>query len=104
MEYKINYRKNFGPDGTVYDQAILAVMSEKEMQGFNDAVAKRKKEICAKSVKTQEELNFMCYVRFLVKWKNHTTLTMRDFFLSHFGISDKRILDRNTLINIMVVE
>ena len=41
---------------------------------------------------------FMCFARFLLKGKNHTTLTMRDLFVSHFGISDKRILNRNTLI------
>ncbi len=102
MEYKVSYQKNWNQDGTCYDQCIVASMTEAELQSYNKEVASRKKAIHAKGAKTSEETKFMCFARFLLKGKNHTTLTQRDLFVSHFGISDKRILNRNTLIIVNV--
>lgn len=99
MEYKVNYQKNWNQDGTCYDQCIAASMTEAEFKLYNNTIAARKKAINAKSSKTSEEVNFMCFARFLVKGKNHTTLTQRNLFTTLFNLqNDKRILDRNTLI------
>lgn len=99
MEYKVNYQKNWNQDGTCYDQCIMASMTEAELQSYNNEVATRKKAIHAKGAKTSDETKFMCFARFLLKGKNHTTLTMRDLFISLFNLKgDKRILNRNTLI------
>ena len=99
MEYKISYQKNIAPDGTSYNQVLNTRMTEAEFQLYNNTIAARKKAINAKSSKTSEEVNFMCFARFLVKGKNHTTLTQRNLFTTLFNLqNDKRILDRNTLI------
>lgn len=99
MEYKVSYQKNIAPSGTSYDQVIKATMTEAELQSYNDEVASRKKALHAKGWKTSDEIKFMCFARFLLKGKNHTTLTQRDLFVSLFKLDgDKRILNRNTLI------
>lgn len=99
MEYKVSYQKNIGPDGTVYDQCINATMTCHELSLHNAVVANRKKEINAQKVKHHDDVNFMCFVRLLLRGKNHTTITQRKFFVSHFKLEDdKRILNRNTLI------
>ena len=102
MEYKVNYQKNIGPDGTVYDQCIKALMTSDELKLHNEKVQQKKNEINEQKAKSSNDINFMCFVRFLLNGKNHTTVTQRDYFLSHFNISDKRILDRNTIIIIKI--
>ena len=104
MEYKVSYQKNFSPDGTCYDQLIKAQMTEDELKSYNDEVRDRKKEIVAKKEKTSWDINFMCFARFLVKGKNHTTKTQLTLFINKFKLFfDRRILDRNTLIVVEVV-
>ena len=99
MEYKVSYQKNIGPSGTCYDQVIKATMDEKELQKYNDTIRDRKMAIHAKGTKTSDEIKFMCFARFLLRGKNHTTLTQRNLFVNLFNLDgDKRILDRNTLI------
>ena len=46
----------------------------------------------------------MCFARFLVKGKNHTTQTQLVLFINKFGLFyDRRILKRNTLILVETV-
>ena len=74
-------------------------MTEADFKLYNNTVKVRKQDINAKSTKTSEEIQFMCFARFLVKGKNHTTLTQRNLFVELFNLDgDKRILDRNTII------
>jgi len=99
MEYRVNYQKSFGPDGTAYDQTITAKMSQLEFGSYNNSVGLRKRFINSKKVMSTADVNFLCYVRYLVKGKNHTTLTQRDDFVQTFKLNnDARILDRNTII------
>ena len=104
MEYKVSYQKNFSPDGTCYDQFIKARMTEAELKSYNDEVRDRKREINAKTEKSSDDVNFMCFARFLVKGKNHTTQTQLVLFINKFGLFfDRRILKRNTLILVETV-
>lgn len=99
MEYKVSYQKNIAPSGTSYNQVINARMTEADFKLYNNTVKVRKQDINAKSTKTREEIQFMCFAHFLVKGKNHTTLTQRNLFVELFNLDgDKRILDRNTII------
>lgn len=99
MEYKVSYNENWSGDGTHYDQRITAKMRKEELAEFNAAIAEKKRKINEKTIKNNMEVNYLCFVRFLVCGKNYTTLTTREVFLSHFKLyCDKRIKDRNTLI------
>ena len=99
MEYKVSYMESWSGDGTHYNQRITAKMSEDELSQFNKYIAERKSQINKKKVKNGMDLNYLCYARFLIRGKNHTTLTTREIFRSYFKLyGDKRIKDRNTLI------
>lgn len=99
MEYKVSYKQSWSPDGTHYDQRITAKMSKEEFRSFNSHIAEQKKKLLAKEIKNGMDVNYLCFARFLVKGKNHTTLTTREVFRSFFKLyGDKRIKDRNTLI------
>ena len=46
---------------------------------------------------------FILFAKPFKEGRNFTTLTSRDFFIDYFELKgDKRILDRNTLINITI--
>ena len=99
MEYKVSYTESWSGDGTHYDQRITAKMSKEELAEFNKSIADAKRKINEKKTKRGMDVNYLCFARFLVRGKNHTTLTTREVFKSYFKLyGDKRIKDRNTLI------
>lgn len=74
-------------------------MSGEELDAFNASIAETKRKINEKKIKNGMEVNYLCFARFLVRGKNHTTSTTREVFKSYFKLyGDKRIKDRNTLI------
>lgn len=99
MWYKVSYKESWSGDGTHYDQRITAKMSGEELDAFNASIAEKKRKINEKKIKNGIDVNYLCFARFLVCGKNHTTLTTREVFKSYFKLyGDKRIKDRNTLI------
>lgn len=99
MEYKVSYTKSWSGGGTCYDQRITAKMTGEELAEFNAYIAEKKRKINEKEIKSNMDVYFLSFARFLERGKNHTTLTTRNAFLSYFMLyGDKRIKDRNTLI------
>lgn len=99
MEYKVSYTESWSDDGTHYDQRITAKMNGEELDAFNASIAEKKRKINEKKIKNGMDVNYLCFARFLVCGKNHTTSTTREVFKSYFKLyGDKRIKDRNTLI------
>ena len=84
MTYKISYQKNWNQSGTYYNQMITAKLTIGEIIRFN---------IWGDSKWREYDENTGIYF---------PNLTERDIFVRHFGIKDKRLLDRNTCIKILV--
>lgn len=93
MNYTISYQKEWSPKGTVYDQKISAVVTFAEWFFLTNKIFKEKRT---------SDKNMM-YLHNIHAGKNYTTLTTRDFFCKHFGIQSKRLLDRNTIIDLQIV-
>lgn len=85
MTYKISYPKMWNKDGTHYNQMISAKLTIGEIIRFN---------LLGDSTWREYDENSGIYF---------PNLTERDLFVRHFGIKDKRLLNRNTCINITVV-
>lgn len=103
MEYKVSYTESWSGEGTHYDQRITAKLSKEELDQFNTSIAEKKRKINEKKIKNNMDVNYLCFARFLLCGKNHTTLTTRELFKSYFKLyGDKRIKDRNTLIVIQL--
>ena len=103
MDYRISYRSEFSTTGTHYNQTLSVRMSANEISRFNNAISERKKAIDKMFIRGWNESQFQIFARHLKKGLNFTTLTTRDFFCKFFGIIDKRLKDRNTLIKITLV-
>lgn len=93
MNYTISYPKEWSSDGTTYDQKISATVSFAEWFNLTNKLFLEKR----KTIQNQ------MYLHRIHIGKNYTTLTTRDFFCKHFGIRNKRLLDRNTIIDLQIV-
>lgn len=108
MTYKVSYPSNFSPAGTHYDQTLNVQMTQDELGQLNLNLYRSKNRLTANTTLEGKELSFndQQFILFAIpykKGKNYTTLTARDFFIDYFELKgDKRILDRNTLINITI--
>lgn len=98
---KINYLKNWGNDGTVYNQTITI---DKNIMGkFNEYINK------IKAIRESQRYSTI-YIENLKEGKNYVTLTTLDYFMKFYlkyiyepPKKDKmyeRILWRNTIINV----
>lgn len=105
----INYRKEWGNDGTVYDQTIK--LNKKILKNFNDYVKKRRENIINnfKHSYSNEEMKILYYTEELKEnQKNYCTLTMLQLFIDFYlktiytppkkDLTFERILWRNTII------
>lgn len=93
MNYTISYQKEWSPKGTTYDQKISATVSFAEWFNLTTMIFLEKR----KTIENQ------MYLHRIHEGKNYTTLTTRNFFCKHFGIQSKRLLDRNTIIDLQIV-
>lgn len=106
---KVNYLKEWGKDGTVYNQTIT--IEKESIKGFNEMARAKKEEIAKKYIISGEEMKLLSYLEELHEGKNYTTLTTLDFFMKFYlkyiyepPKKDKnyeRILNRNTIIKVI---
>ena len=108
MTYKVSYPSNFSPTGTHFDQTLNVQMTQDELGQLNLNLYRSKNRLTANTTLEGKDLSFsdQQFILFAKPFKeggNFTTLTSRDFFIDYFELKgDKRILDRNTLINITI--
>lgn len=106
---KVNYLKEYGTDGTVYNQTITI---EKEyLDKFNEIVNNEKIEINKKFLLSSYDMKILSYLENLKEGKNYVTLTTLDYFIKFYRkfiyipIKDdknfQRILWRNTVIKVV---
>ena len=107
----INYRKEWGNDGTVYDQTITTNI--KITKQFNKYVDELKKEASKKFIYNNTDMKILYYLEPLRIGKNYTNLTTLDYFKTFYVQKiyiknapkrDKdieRILYRNTIIKVL---
>ena len=105
----INYKKEWGNDGTVYTQTIT--ISKEIAKKFNKYIEGIKKEISKKFVYSNQDMKILYYLENLEEGKNFTTLTelnyFKGFYIKNIYIPPKkdkdieRILWRNTIIKVI---
>lgn len=98
MEYKISYQKTWNDiTGTCYRQTVRALLSQSEMDNFNNYAEKYRLD---KKANTYDKF----YLRKVKEGINYTNITTQSHFMWFFKIqSDKRYLaGRNTIINIKI--
>ena len=104
MTYKISYPQDWDGDGTHYDQLINIRLTPMEFDELNRSIVALKFDIAPKVVKSGSDMDILCYLKEFGWGKNYTTHTQRDYVCDWFGIlSDKRLLDRNTMIRFVGV-
>ncbi len=105
MTYKVSYPSNFSPTGTHYDQTLNVQMTAMELVKLYYELKKRQAMLRMSKGKdlSFSDQQFILFAKPFKEGGNFTTLTSRDFFIDYFELKgDKRILDRNTLINITI--
>lgn len=105
MTYKVSYPSNFSPTGTHYDQTLNVQMTAMELVKLYYELKKRQAMLRMSKGKdlSFSDQQFILFAKPFKEGRNFTTLTSRDFFIDYFELKgDKRILDRNTLINITI--
>lgn len=105
MTYKVSYPSNFSPTGTHYDQTLNVQMTAMELVKLYYGLKKRQAMLRMSEGKdlSFNDQQFVLFAKPFKEGRNFTTLTSRDFFIDYFELKgDKRILDRNTLINITI--
>ena len=105
----INYKKQWGNDGTFYNQTIKT--SKEVAKKFNKYVQELKEKASQKFIFDNNDMKILYYLEELKEGKNYTTLTTRDYFMGFYIRNiyeppkrDKdyeRIIDRNTIIEII---
>lgn len=106
---KVNYFKEWGEDGTVYNQTIT--IEKEHIEKFNEFIRAEKQEVENKKVITSDELKTLMYLNELTEGKNYTTLTTLRNFIYYYRLHIynpykdekdlKRILNRNTIIKVI---
>lgn len=106
---KVNYKKEWGYDGTVYTQTIT--IDKKYIDDFNFMVQREKETINNKMILSSADMKILYYLEELKEGKNYTSLTTLDYFIQYYKKyiyvppkKDKdfeRILWRNTIINVV---
>lgn len=105
---KINYLKEWGNDGTVYNQTITIDMETAKK--FNEFIRKLKLVACKKFIYSNEDMKILYYLEELKEGKNFTGLTELDYFMKFYlkeiyeppkrDRDYERILNRNTIIKV----
>lgn len=101
MKIKVDYKKHYGPEGTVYDQ-FIKINDKKLFNQFNNIASYRVKK--AKKLKYLEYEDFMdlCYLkRIKVKSLNYLKLTQLYLLIELLrknNINTERIHIRNTIL------
>lgn len=106
---KINYLKEWGKDGTVYNQTIT--IEKEHIKKFNEIVKEEKETKSKKFIFTNEDMDILYGLEELKEGKNYTNLTTLSYFIWFYknyihksSEKDKdfeRILWRNTIINVI---
>ena len=107
MTYKVSYPSNFSPTGTHYDQTLNVQMTGMELFKLCFYCGLKKRQAMLRMSEGKDlsfsDQQFILFAKPFKEGRNFTTLTSRDFFIDYFELKgDKRILDRNTLINITI--
>lgn len=106
---KVNYRKEWGEDGTVYSQTIT--IEKEHIKKFNELIRAEKEQTAKKIILSSEDMKVLYYLQELENGKNYTKLTTLNYFIwfykNYIYIPPKkdkdfeRILWRNTIINVI---
>lgn len=75
---KVNYRKNWGNDGTVYTQTIKT--TKEIAKKFNEYIKELKEETAKKSILHDEDMKILYYLEELKDGMNYTGLTTLEYF------------------------
>lgn len=93
VSYAADFKKH---EGTFYNQTIKVCLTKKELDKFNWSVDNLKQN-------TSENYQKI-FLKNLQAGINYTNLRTRNYFIQHFHLNtNKRILDRNTLIKIFII-
>lgn len=94
MNYKVSYRSYWDKTGMHYDQTISLYIPQKKLSDINMAIISKKNLTNGTS---------KIYFHVLKEGLNYTTHTTRNTVIAFLGIeNDKRILDRNTIIKVIL--
>lgn len=104
----ISYQKEYGKNGTIYNQTIK--ISKEIQENFNKYLKEIKNNINFKKQWSNEDLKISCYTECLQEGKNFLTLTMLDLFMKFYlktlytpprkDSTYERIKWRNTIIKV----
>lgn len=102
----INYKKEYGDDGTVYSQTIKT--NKKIIELFNNYIRELKEKTCKKFILNEGDVKILYCLEELTRNKNYVNLTTLDFFMTFYiqkiyipperDEDYVRILWRNTII------
>lgn len=112
---KVNYLKEWGNDGTVYNQTITIDIETAKM--FNQYIQMKKQQVeqsfKEKKTYSNEDMKILYYLEEIKEGKNFTSLTELDYFMKFYlhniyeppkrDKNYERILNRNTIINVKEV-
>ena len=84
---KINYKKNYGNNGTVYNQTIT--IDKEFAEKFNRYILDVKNNINYKKCWSDEDLKIFCYLKMLeintqFETLNYINLTTLDYFIKYY--------------------
>ena len=104
--HSIDYKKHFWNDWAVYTQAIK--IDKELMKKYNNRINYLKIKINKKIEKnhtfTYDDWKILSFTKSLKKWINYLKITwLYEFWkiLKKYKIDDKRILNRNTIIEVL---
>ena len=105
----VNYRKQWGNDGTTYTQTIK--IDKETAAKFNEYIKELKEAAAKKFLLHDSDMKILYYLEELKEGKNYTTLTQKDYFITFYlkeiyeapkkDRNFERILDRNTIFEVI---
>ena len=108
---KVNYRKNWGNDGTVYTQTIKT--TKEIAKKFNEYIKELKEETAKNFILHDKDMKTLYYLEELKDGANYIGLTTLDYFKTFYikniyaskapkrDLNFERILKRNTIIEVL---
>lgn len=108
---KVNYRKNWGNDGTVYTQTIK--ITKEIAKKFNEYIKELKEETAKNFILHDKDMEILYYLEELKDGTNYIGLTTLDYFKTFYikniyvsktpkrDLNFERILKRNTIIEVL---
>ena len=101
INYKVSYNSYYH-GGYHYDQLINVLCSKSKLYKVNKKIEDTLTTIKLKTVKSENEMNYLSYCRKFNIGNNYCTNHMLRLFASEFGVTSRLKFNRNTVIRFKV--